>query len=320
MPNLFQGAPLPTVTTTLTGQQNAPQFYTDYLSSLASAAQGQLGRTGDQLVAGLTPLQQQTFGQAAGLSQAGAPAFGTAQGALGSLATGIGQQDISQFYNPYQSAVMDEMARRSQLNVQRNLIPQMKAAFVGSGGLGGQRYATATGQALGDVASTLSGQQAALAQSGYQSALDAAMKQKGLMGTAAQIGGQLGTQQEAALQNALMAQSQLGAQQQQIEQAKINAPLQNITNVARVLSGLSIPMGQTQTTTGPGQQGQFGLSPLAQLGSLGAFLGSANAGEISSRLGGLFDWLKNNYSTFAPVENIPGLGPSTDYPGGQYPV
>jgi hypothetical protein len=47
-------------------------------------------------------------------------------------------------FDPYQTGVLDELDRLSAQNVQRNLLPGLKAGFVGAGGAGGlgsQRYA-----------------------------------------------------------------------------------------------------------------------------------------------------------------------------------
>lgn len=288
--SIFQGSALPTISTSQTAQQTVPQYYTDYLSNLAQFGGQQLNLPADQIVAGPSALQTQAFQQApTALTGYQAP-MQTAQGALSQVSTGITPEDVSQFYNPYESQVVDEMARRSAVNVQRNLMPQLKAAFVGSGGLGGQRYAGAMGQTLADVQSDLLGKQSAMRQAGYQSALDAAMKQKGLMGSAAQIGGQLATQAGALGQNQVNTLAQLGAQQQAIEQAKLSAPLVQAQNVAQLMRGFSVPTGTTQTATRPGQQGEFGLSPLQQIGSLGALIGAAASPQ--SNLGWLGDWVK----------------------------
>jgi hypothetical protein len=307
--SIFQGSALPSVTTTQTAQQTAPEYYTNYLSNLAQFGQQQLGLTPDKLVAGPSALQTQAFQQAPSTLAAYQAPMSTAQGALGQLAGGVGASDISKFFNPFESKVMDEMSRRSQENVQRNLMPQMKAAFVGSGGLGGQRYAGATSQALADVQADLLGKQASVGMSGYQQALDAAMKEKGLMGSAAQIGGQLASQAGALGTGALTAMSQLGAQQQAIEQAKLSAPMMQAQNVAKLMQGYAIPTGTTQTTTRPGQQGEFGLSPLAQIGTLGGLIGSVARPE--GNLSYIGDWLKNLFTQMPTTDmygNPPGTG------------
>jgi len=314
--SIFQGSPLPSVTTSQTATQTAPQYYTDYLTDLASFGQGQLARPAGELVAAPSGLQTRAFEIAPDILGRPGASLETAGSALTNLATGITSEDVSKFYNPYEFQVVDEMARRSAQNVQRNLLPQLKAGFVGSGGLGGQRYAGALGQTLADVQADLLGKQSAMRQAGYQSALDAAMKQKGLMGSAAQIGGQLATQTGAIGQNALNTMAQLGAQQQAIEQAKINAPLMQAQNVAQLMRGFAFPMGSTQTTTRPGQQGEFGLSPLSQIASLSGLIGAAASPQSNlGWIGDLFKRLTENI----PTPTAEDFSSFYDAGTGQYP-
>lgn len=314
--SIFQGSPLPSITTTQTAQQTAPQYYTDYLSDLAGFGRQQLGVPAAELVAPTSALQTQAFSTAPDvLGQTAAP-LGAAQGALSSLAKEITPQDVSAFFNPYQSAVMDEMARRSATNVQESLLPQLKGAFAGQGAFGSRRYAGAMGQALSDVQSDLLGKQAALGMSGYQSALDAAMKQKGLMGSAAQIGGQLATQTGALGQNALNTLAQLGAQEQALGQARINAPMVQAQNIGQLMRGFAIPTGSTQTATRPGQQGEFGLSPLAQISSLGGLIGAAASPQSNlGWIGDLFRRITEN----VPTPTAQDFSTFYDQGSGQYP-
>jgi hypothetical protein len=52
-----QGAPLPDIKQTTTTQDNAPSYYTNYLSGLSQAGQTAMGKTPQQSVAGYDPLQ-----------------------------------------------------------------------------------------------------------------------------------------------------------------------------------------------------------------------------------------------------------------------
>ena len=58
MAGLFQGDPLPDVTTTTQTQATAPEFYTNYLQDIANLGQNAVQQGG---VAGFSPLQQQAF-------------------------------------------------------------------------------------------------------------------------------------------------------------------------------------------------------------------------------------------------------------------
>jgi hypothetical protein len=53
-------------------------------------------------------------------------------------------------------------------------------------------------------------------------------------------------------------------------------------NYAKLLSNANIPTGSIQQTVAPGTQGQFGVSPLAQIGSLGSILYSLYSGDPTS--------------------------------------
>ena len=267
--SIFEGTAPPNIQTTRTTSATAPQYLTDYLTQLAQTGQGLLGQ-GQVAAPGV--LQQQAFASAPAALSGYQGAMQSGIGAAQAAAAPIGQQDISQFYNPYQQSVVDEMARQSQRNVQRNLLPQLKSAFVGSGGLGSQRYAGATGQVLQGVQEDLLGQQAKAMASGYTSALDAALRQRGQMAQAGQVLGQLGTQQQTAATSGLKTLADLGGQQQAYEQAQIEAPMVRAQNVAQLMRGYTYPTTTTELYNGPANA--YGPSPLSQIAGLGALLGS----------------------------------------------
>lgn len=267
--SIFEGKAPPNIQTTRTTSATAPQYLTDYLTQLAQTGQGLLGQ-GQVAAPGV--LQQQAFASAPAALSGYQGAMQSGIGAAQAAAAPIGQQDISQFYNPYQQSVVDEMARQSQRNVQRNLLPQLKSAFVGSGGLGSQRYAGATGQVLQGVQEDLLGQQAKAMASGYTSALDAALRQRGQMAQAGQVLGQLGAQQQTAATSGLKTLADLGGQQQAYEQAQIEAPMVRAQNVAQLMRGYTYPTTTTELYNGPANT--YGPSPLSQIAGLGALLGS----------------------------------------------
>jgi hypothetical protein len=315
--SIFEGKPAPFVTTTRTTGTTAPQYLTDYLSQLAKTGQGLLGNT---QVAAPGALQQQAYAMAptalTGYQQALRSGVSAAQGS----AAPIGQQDISQFYNPFQQSVVDEMARQSQRNVERNLLPQLKGAFVGSGGLGSQRYAGATGQVLADVSADLLGQQAKTMSAGYGAALDAALRQKAQQAQAAQVLGGLGQAEQAAATSGLKMLSDLGAQQQAYEQARIEAPMVRAQNVAQLLRGYTYPTTATETYTGPASS--YTPSALSQIAGLGSLLasgfnqkGSGWAQMLGSGLGKFFSGFGESSSNSPLIEH--NLGATTEWGSGQ---
>lgn len=281
--SLFEGSAPPNIETTKTNVVTSPQYLTDYLTKLASEGTGSLGMTGSQLVAPQTQLQKDVYAAApAALTRYQTPldvALTAGQGA----AEGISQADISKFYNPYQEQVVDEAARQSMLNVQRNLLPQLRGAFAGTGGFGSQRYATAAGQALGDVQANLLAEQNKLRSAGYTSALDAALREAGIQTQATSALSGLGSTEQQAATSGLKTGAELGEQQQAFEQAQIEAPLTRALNVAQLLRGYQFPTETKETYVGPASS--YGPSPLSQIAGLGTLLGSAFNKQIDPRTG-----------------------------------
>lgn len=271
MASLFQGSAPPNVETSRTTETIAPQYLTDYLTDLAKAGQGVLEKPADTLVA---PLSGLTTGAIAAAPEALTRYQTPLDSALtaGQAGADVSQADISKFYNPYENAVVGGMAAQSASNVQRNLMPQLKAGFVGTGGLGGTRYANALGQTMGDVNTTLLQEQNKARQTGYQSALDAALREMSGQTQAASAMTNLGTAEQNAATSGLKSASDLGAIEQAQKQAVINAPLTNATNVAALLRGYTYPTTVNEKSIGPASS--YGPSILSQIGGLGGLLAS----------------------------------------------
>ena len=302
MASVFQGGALPDVRTTTSVNPNAPSYYTDYMSALSRAGTNQLNLPSSQLVAGFSPLQQQAFAQLPNVAGSYKPTLTSAINTASQGAAGATPQNIQSMLNPYTKNVVDEMARLSNQNVSRNLIPQLKGAFVGSGGLGGQRYANATGQAMSDVQSNLTGAQQGALSTGYSQALQAALQNAQQKTTAAQTQGMLAkTQQDLGLAG-INAQLGAGAQQQALEQARINAPLQNAINASSLMRGYNVPIGTTETFLGP-KAGVYAQSPLSQVAGSASLLqalfgGQGKDGTGKSVAGGFADLLGNAWDKY----------------------
>lgn len=317
--SLFEGSAPPNVTTTTTTAATAPQYLTDYLTDLAKAGQSQLGLSGKDLVAAPGALQQKAYEVAPTALTGFQPAMTSALQAGQAGAAPISQQDISAFYNPYEQDVVNRMAEQSTLNVQRQMLPQLRAAFGGTGGFGSQRYAGAIGQALGDVQANLLGEQAKYRAAGYQGALDAALRQRGLQTQAAQALGGIGAQQQAAATSGLKTLADLGATQQAYEQAQIEAPTVRAQNVAQLLRGYTYPTTTQQTYTGPAQVYQ--PSPLAQIAGLGSLLGAAfNTPQGGGKPFGMqaIDFLSKQFGGGSTGGYDPNA-PLKEYTGPSYP-
>jgi len=218
----------------------------------------------DVRVAGLSGLEQQ------GLGQAGTTGIGstTTQAGIGSILQAQQGPNISQFYNPYQSYVLDEINRQASM-AQNQLAGQaVQAGAFGGGREGVQRAEMERGR----LASIGQAQ-----QTGFNTALGAATQQQQIGLQAGQQLGQLGVQQQAMSQadiNQLMSGG--GLQRQLTQQAldaerqsalqKATEPLQRVEFLSNVYAaGPKSTSGITAATTPT-------TSPLAQ--SLGTGLGA----------------------------------------------
>jgi hypothetical protein len=292
-----QGDPLPNITekTNVT----TPDWYTNLATSLSNTTQGALNRTAAQGVAAQDPLQQQAYGATAAAANAYQPGLNNATATANQAAQGINYDQIQNYMDPYRNNVVNEMGRLANQNFQRNVLPGMAGQFVGTGALGGQRYANAMGQSAADFQSNLTGQQYGALSKAYNDAVNAAKSQSELQNNAAITQGNLAT---AAQTNALKgneAMNTAGMRQQAYQQSLLDFPLSNAVNAANVMRGYAVP--QSQTWTGP-KAGSYQMSPLQQILGVGSLLGSANSTSLLGQgVSGLFSGL-NKYLTDNPID------------------
>ena len=281
MTDLFQGAPLPDVTSTIQKETTTPEFYTNYLQDIANLGQSAVQQGG---VAGFSPLQQQAFQMAPDLAFAGSGSLGQAN----QMITGAGgtatPEIIQNYMNPYQNAVVDEMGRLSQRNVQENVLPNLGGVATGMGQFGSRRQQQITGNTLRDIQADLLGKQANVLSGGYDTATKAAQADLQRQLSAGSYLTQLGQEQQQVGTGGLNQLYTMGANQQKLGQQALDYPMIAAQNYAKLLQNQNIPQGSVQQTVAPGNQGQFGLSPLAQIGSLGSILYSLYSGDPSAAL------------------------------------
>jgi hypothetical protein len=274
MADVFQGAPLPTITTTEQKQQVLPEFYTNYLQDIANIGTGAIQQGG---VAGFSPLQQQAFQMAPQTAFSGAQTAGDAASLLGAAGTTAAPSMVGAYMNPYMTNVVDEMARLQNQNIQRSVLPALRGAGVGSGSFGSTRQANVTGQSLADMQRNLLGKQYEALYSGYGDAMKSAQTDLNRQMQAGQGLGNVAQQQYSIGTGGLKTLEDLGAQQQALGQRQLDYPMIQAQNLAKLFQGLNVPSGETLQKVGPGQQGQYSLSPLSQISGLltglGAFMG-----------------------------------------------
>jgi hypothetical protein len=265
MADIFTGSPLPTITETTQKQQALPEFYTNYLQDVANIGTGAIQQGG---VAGFSPLQQQAFQMAPQASFAGAQTAGDAASLLGASGTTAAPSMVGAYMNPYVSNVVNEMARLQQQNIQRNVLPALGGAGVGTGSFGSKRQATATGQTLADMQANLLGQQYGALSSGYKDAISAAQSDLNRQLQAGQGLGSVAQQQYNIGTGGLKTLYDLGTQQQALGQKQLDYPMLQAQNLAKLFQGVTLPASEVSQVTKPASTTQLGQSPLAQITGL----------------------------------------------------
>ena len=295
----LQGAPLPDIKTTETKTDTAPSYYTDHLAGLAAAGQTAMGKSPTQSVAGYDPMQNTGYGMLPGAATSYQPQLDAAQATAAQAAQGITPERIQALMNPYTSNVVDEMGRLSQENVQRNLLPTMKAGFVGTGGLGGQRYANALGQSMSDIQAGLTGQQYGALSKGYSDALKGALDEAQLQNLAAGTQGKLAQQELEMGLTGAGALTKAGAERQAYQQSLLDQPLKTATSAAGLMRGYTVPGSQTSTFTGPkaGAYQTSGLQDiLGTMSAVGSVAGGTGLKTITGIGGDLANYFKGALS------------------------
>ena len=171
----------------------------------------------DVQVAPLSALEQQGI-TAAGTTGVGAGTLGQGIAQIQGAAAPIGAQQISQYLNPYQSYVTDEIGRQAQM-----MQNQLGAQAVGSGAFGGGRQ----GVAQAEIANRALEAMGRAQQQGFTTALGAAQRQQQVGLAAGQQLGALGGQQQQMAQQDINQLFGAGGVQRQLAQAALDAQRQS---------------------------------------------------------------------------------------------
>jgi hypothetical protein len=308
----------------------APSYYTDYLSNIATKGAAQIDPTTGAQYVGSQPLQETAFANVQDAAGAFKPTLTSAENTLGSAVSGTSPLDAASSYltaagtspataaadymSPYTTGVVNQIGNIGQRNIMQNLAPQATAGAVGAGQFGSKRGAEVLGQTIQNANRDILGQQTSAMDKAYQTALDTAIKQN-------QINSQLGTtaataasQGQQNLTQAGQAQGTLASTNQALNLADINAlatlgeqqrtlkqnqqlfPLSNLSTLSGMLRGYNVPTTTTTTATG---------SPLSALASVGAgaaglFSGTGTGGTGPS----LFENIKKQLGTGALNDTI----------------
>jgi hypothetical protein len=218
-------------------------------------------------VAPITGIEQAAIQQA---GQVGVGAGTVGQG-VGALQAGLQAPNIQQFFNPYQSYVTDEIARRGQMQMN-----QLSAQAVGAGAFGGGREGVQRAEAEKRRLEAIGAAQG----TGFQTALGAAQRQQQLGLQAGQQLGSLGLQQQQQAQADISQLMGAGGLQRQLAQQALDAqratqlqqayePYQRVGFLSNIYAAGPKSQSQIEMATAPQ------AAPLAQ--SIGTGLGAFQA-------------------------------------------
>src|SRR5258707_1393336 len=249
-------------TTSTSSNAPPPQVMAEYeqIMSRANQVAGQPYQpyTGN-MVAGFTPDQQAAFQTVQGAQGIAQPYFDQARGLATAGSTPLTAADINQYYNPYQTNVIDATQKQfNLLNAQQQA--QLTGSALGSGGLFNDRFGVAQGELGGQQAAREAPVLAGLETQGFTQAAALAEQQKQAEQQGAYTFGNLGTANLQDILSGASAQLGTGGQQQQFAQENLNwpyaqylqkqsFPYQQTGWLAGVGTGVGSNMGGTSTTT-----------------------------------------------------------------------
>jgi hypothetical protein len=262
MANIMDPQINPTITSTQTSTPIAPDWYNNFLSGIVARGGEAVAGGG---IAAPSPLQTQAWGAAPTAIAAGQPQLAQATQTATGVATTPTSSLVNQYLNPYTQSVVQAIGDLGARQFREFTAPSMTSAGVATGQFGGQRAQDIQAKAARDAAANITAQQAQAMNTGWANALTAAQNQQNLGLSAASTLGNLSGLAQGQATSGLGTLSTLGAQQQALEQARLNYPMTGLQNYAGLVGGLNIPIGATQSVTGPAGAGQLTDSYLKQL-------------------------------------------------------
>jgi hypothetical protein len=325
-----------------TSQTQAPAYYTDYLSNLASVGQGQVGinkagvydPTLGAQYSDANALQTGAFGGVEKAASAFQPTLTAAEGvmlnardatsplsAASDYLTAAGTspaQAATGYMSPYTTGVVNQIGNLGQRNIMQNLAPQATSGAVGSGQFGSKRGAEVLGQTIQNANRDILGQQTSSMDKAYQTALETAIKQN-------QINAQMGTtaanaasQGQTNLTQLGQAAGQLASTNQALNLADINARAtlgEQQRTIAQNKALFPLSNLSTLSTILRGYNVPTATKTTAEMSPLSALagIGTGALGMFTPGVGGTTPW-QNLKTAFGAG----GAGTGTDLGGGLY--
>jgi len=223
----------------------APQYYTDYLSNLASqgANAAGVGANAAPLAAAKyidkNELQKGAFTDVATVGQDYTDTLESAGTTLGNAVSATSPLDAATSYltaagtdpskaatgymSPYTTGVVNQIGNVGQRNIMQNLAPQATAGGVGSGQFGSKRGSEVLAQTIQNANRDILGQQTSAMDKAYQTALDTAIKQNQINAQMGSTAGTLASQGQQNLTQAGQAQGQLASTNQALAKAAMKS-------------------------------------------------------------------------------------------------
>ena len=223
------------------GQQQGQYLRQDLVGSNLDAGQQLFGRAGAMDIVGAAQPYMSQAGTTT--AQALADRALTAANPYLQAAAQTSAQGVNQYMSPYQTGVLDVIAKQGARNLSENILPGVSDAFIKAGQFGSSRMGELGARAMRDTQEAILAQQAQLAERGYGQALAASQAD---LARQAQLAGTVGSISGADLSRIL----QGGAQYGNLAQTAGQLTGQQAQNLAA--------LGQAQTQAGQAQQ-QFGL-------------------------------------------------------------
>lgn len=277
---LFQGTPqaAPSYSSTTS---DVPKWLQDYTVDLFS----------QQRAVSSLPYQQYQLPRIAGTPEATQQAYETVQNNVGAwqpamqnavtgtqdLANTKAYENVGDYMNPYNDAVLNRIAQLGARNLTENLLPGVSDQFIRSGQFGSTGMGVFGERALRDTQENILAQQNQALQAGYQNALTASQadlaRQQGALSQVADLskaGQALSASDAAALQ--AIGQEQQAQQQKGLDVAyqdfltQQQWPQQQINAMSTTLRGLN-PAAVPTTTNTSGSTTSYSVSPLSQIAS-----------------------------------------------------
>lgn len=287
-------------TTTKSSQALPKEFLAAYNTSLKMA--GDAVKTPyqayqGQLVAGLTPTQQQGIANVNAAQGMALPAIQRGIDLTGLAAQGITPELYDRFYSPY----VRDVANSTQANMMESNAQQLsglKGGAIQAGAFGGDRGGIAAAELARQQNLALGQTMSGIYNQGYGQAMQLAGQQAQNYGAMGQQMAGLGVGAQGSVLQGAQAQLAAGAQEQATGQAQLDAmyqqymqrlayPYQQAQFYANVAQGLGSTAGGTSSTTTPGPS--WGSQILGGIGAIGSIFSDERVKENIEPVGKLND-------------------------------